>query len=234
MLSSTILAKNSANLLSTPVESEIQYASLCIQQGEPQQALARYIVLLLNYQYGLSTIIKTSIDAVSTPEPQYQGTIRCYFVINNRVPSTAILTQFLDKQIPLILLCPEATLVATKPNNSDNLSYCSWDQAFRPQQPVLPQIIATIFAKYQIPKLYEAGFDNPAKINPKHIGHLINNVETLPTLPQIILHIMRLVHDPKSTTEQLEKVVLSDPAIVHKLLQVVNSPTFAGLAHTGQ
>jgi len=60
------------------------------------------------------------------------------------------------------------------------------------------------------------------------VEHRLRNLKTLPTLPEVALRIMTMVQDPKLTIEDLEEVLTSDPAIVHKLLQVVNSPVFAG------
>ena len=42
---------------------------------------------------------------------------------------------------------------------------------------------------------------------------------------------MRMVEDPQTSVEELEDLLTHDPAIVYKLLQVVNSSTFAGTAN---
>ncbi len=44
---------------------------------------------------------------------------------------------------------------------------------------------------------------------------------------------MSMVEDPEPTVEDLEEVLSAEPAIVHKLLQVANSPLFAGSGHQG-
>ncbi|HCL27250.1 MAG TPA: hypothetical protein DIC52_02295 [Candidatus Latescibacteria bacterium] len=49
----------------------------------------------------------------------------------------------------------------------------------------------------------------------------LRSIHTLPTLPEII---MRMVNDPKTTPEELDKVLCTDPAIVMKLIQVMRSP----------
>jgi len=67
----------------------------------------------------------------------------------------------------------------------------------------------------------------------ERVARRVRNVKTLPTLPEVALRIMTMVEDPKSTVEELEDVLTADPAIVHKLVQVVNSPLFAGSGHKG-
>ena len=42
-----------------------------------------------------------------------------------------------------------------------------------------------------------------------------------------------MVKDPQTSAGTLQQTVTSDPAIVHKLLQIVNSPLFAGTGHQG-
>ena len=42
------------------------------------------------------------------------------------------------------------------------------------------------------------------------------------------MRIMRMVNDPKTTPDELERVLCTDPAIVMKLLQVMKSPVFTG------
>jgi HD-like signal output (HDOD) protein len=217
------------------IDSDIEYAYLCTQEGDPQQALARYTALLLNYQYGLSILIKQITGKIAPPEPEYRRVTRCVFVINDQIPSPADLTLLQgETPVPLVLLCPEATLAASNLGDNGSVFVCSWGNAFQPQAPVLPTVVAKAFAAHQISRLFESNHDDSAALDSQRIGRLLKNVETLPTLPQIVLHIMRLVHDPNSTAEALEKVVLSDPAVVHKLLQVINSPIFAGPGHKGQ
>ena len=44
---------------------------------------------------------------------------------------------------------------------------------------------------------------------------------------------MSMVEDPEPTVEDLEEVLSAEPAIVHEILQVANSPLFAGSGHQG-
>ena len=51
---------------------------------------------------------------------------------------------------------------------------------------------------------------------------------TIATLPQVTSQIIKTVEDPKSTRQQLHKIVSHDPALVTRILKVVNS-AFYGL-----
>lgn len=56
----------------------------------------------------------------------------------------------------------------------------------------------------------------------------IRKVTTLATLPEITSRIVMTVEDPRSTASQLHKIISHDPALVTRILKVVNS-AFYGL-----
>src|SRR5829696_9622705 len=56
----------------------------------------------------------------------------------------------------------------------------------------------------------------------------VKKVTTIATLPEITNQIIKTVEDPKSTASQLHKIVSHDPALVTRILKVVNS-AFYGL-----
>lgn len=60
------------------------------------------------------------------------------------------------------------------------------------------------------------------------VQQLVKKVTTLATLPEVTLKIIRTVEDPKSSAQQLHKIVSHDPALVTRILKVVNS-AFYGL-----
>jgi len=51
----------------------------------------------------------------------------------------------------------------------------------------------------------------------------------IPSLPEVVTEVLRLLNDPGSEIQQFEDVLGKDPALVAKMLRVVNSP-FYGLA----
>ncbi len=56
----------------------------------------------------------------------------------------------------------------------------------------------------------------------------IREISHIATLPEITLKIVALVEDPKSTAQDLHKVIANDPALCARILKVVNS-SFYGL-----
>jgi HD-like signal output (HDOD) protein len=60
------------------------------------------------------------------------------------------------------------------------------------------------------------------------VGGAIREISHIATLPEITMKIVELVEDPKSTAQDLHKVISSDPALCSRILKVVNS-SFYGL-----
>jgi HD-like signal output (HDOD) protein len=60
------------------------------------------------------------------------------------------------------------------------------------------------------------------------ISAAIREISHIATLPEITLRIVELVEDPKSTAQDLHKVIANDPALCARILKVVNS-AFYGL-----
>jgi HD-like signal output (HDOD) protein len=60
------------------------------------------------------------------------------------------------------------------------------------------------------------------------VQQAIKKVSTIATLPEVTARIIKTVEDPKSTAQQLHQIVAHDPALVTRVLKVVNS-SFYGL-----
>src|SRR5262245_38647561 len=56
----------------------------------------------------------------------------------------------------------------------------------------------------------------------------VKKVSAIATLPEITAQIIKTVEDPKSSAQQLNKIVSYDPALVTRILKTVNS-SFYGL-----
>src|SRR6187397_2189159 len=56
----------------------------------------------------------------------------------------------------------------------------------------------------------------------------VKKVSSIATLPEVTAKIISTVEDPKSTASQLHKIVSHDPALVTRIMKVVNS-AFYGL-----
>jgi HD-like signal output (HDOD) protein len=62
----------------------------------------------------------------------------------------------------------------------------------------------------------------------KLVNDAIASVTHIATLPEITLKIIELVENPRSTAQDLHKIISNDPALVARILKVVNS-AFYGL-----
>jgi HD-like signal output (HDOD) protein len=60
------------------------------------------------------------------------------------------------------------------------------------------------------------------------VNNAIREISHIATLPEITMKIVELVENPKSTAQDLHKVISSDPALCSRILKVVNS-SFYGL-----
>src|SRR3954467_8723229 len=64
--------------------------------------------------------------------------------------------------------------------------------------------------------------------NPALVADAVKKVTNISTLPEVTANIVATVEDPKSTAASLHKIVAHDPALVTRILKVVNS-AFYGL-----
>jgi len=84
------------------------------------------------------------------------------------------------------------------------------------------------FAKNKINELF-ADVDHISHQNLQaRIKHRLGSVKVQPNLPEIALHIMAMIDEPAAKVGELEEPIHNDPAIAHRLLQVVSTPLFAG------
>ena len=61
------------------------------------------------------------------------------------------------------------------------------------------------------------------------LKQLTGRVRNLPTLPEVVQEVTRLIDDPMATAEDVEEILSRDPILVAKVLQMVNS-AFYGLS----
>src|SRR5690349_11146843 len=77
-----------------------------------------------------------------------------------------------------------------------------------------------------------AGMATATAIAPKDpqtiVAESVKKVASIATLPEVTTRIIKTVEDPRSTATQLHKIVAHDPALVTRILKVVNS-AFYGL-----
>lgn len=221
--------------MSTHKSDPFQECALIVQQeGRVQDALAKFFMLMLNYRYGLDIIVThTSIEAFSAIQ-RYKDSekIRCTIVIQNRkIQNRSALSALnQDDQFPLILVLPAPQLDEQRDltQRFDNIFLCSWEMAANRRDPAAQLVVETAFAKNKIGELFDGVNQISHQELQARINHRLGSVKVLPTLPEIALRIMAMINEPDAKVGELEELISNDPAIVHRLLQVVSTPLFAG------
>ncbi len=61
----------------------------------------------------------------------------------------------------------------------------------------------------------------------ERIAELVDNLDSIATLPEVAARITGIVNDPKSTATDLHRIIAHDPALVSKILKLVNSSLYA-------
>ena len=109
-----------------------EFGLIVQQQGKPQQVLARFLNLMLNYQYGLSVSVEQ--DPSKAAAQLLAGGVRCVFVVQNQeVKNQTTLTALSKRgELPLFLVVPEARLDPQRLicAGLDNVHFCTWQKAF--------------------------------------------------------------------------------------------------------
>lgn len=221
--------------MSTDKPDPFQECALIVQQeGRIQDALAKFFMLLLNYRYGLDIIVAhTSVEAFSVIQRYKESEkIRCTIVIQNRkIQNRSALSALnQDDDFPLILVLPAPQLDEQQDltQRFNNVFLCSWEMAANRRDPAAQVVVETAFARNKIGELFD-GIDHISHQELQaRIKHRLSSVKVLPTLPEIALRIMAMINEPDAKVGELEELISNDPAIVHRLLQVVSTPLFAG------
>ena len=202
------------------------------QTGKPQQVLARFLNMILSYQYGLGALTVPDLDRGASLLLKKGHGIRCVYIIQNQECEDRDVLAALGKQgkIPIFLILPQACLGDQLEicSGLDNIYYCAWQQAFGQATDSLQHITSVGLGENGIGDLLRDIDKIPYSVIQQQVEQRLKSINTLPTLPEIVMRIMRMVNDPKTTTAELEQVLRTDPAIVMKLMQVVRSPVFAG------
>jgi HD-like signal output (HDOD) protein len=58
---------------------------------------------------------------------------------------------------------------------------------------------------------------------PERIARLVDNLDTIATLPEVTARISATVNDPKSSAGELRRIISHDPSLVSRILKLVNS-----------
>jgi HD-like signal output (HDOD) protein len=208
-----------------------EFGLLVSQPGTPQQAVATFLTLILHFRYGLEVIKVDSLFKAFAAVQQDGERIRCSFVIMSQKIGTpaSVSSLTLDGRFPLVCVLPASLIEEQRTvfQRQQNVLFCSWEEASGQTDNSLYRIIERTFAQHGIGDLFRDVQRLPYERLQQKVERRLRNITTLPTLPELVMRVMKVTADPRSTVAQVEEILAHDPAIVHKLLQVVNSPIFA-------
>jgi len=209
-----------------------EFALVVQQDGKAEGTLGKFLKLLLSYKYGMHAELVTDFRSISRILRSSGDHLRCVCVIQNQVVSARTTIPVLgDKgRLPVFLILPGHVAKDQRDTVGDlaNVFICHWEMAFSSEEGSMNQIISEGMA-VDAADVFDAGEEFEDEVRQR-----LDKLDTLPTLPDLVLHIMRLVNDPKTTMAQMEELLSSDPAVVLKVMQVANSPWFAGSGHRGR
>ena len=215
-----------------------EFGLIVQRPGEQQQDLVKRLSLMLNYLYGFNIILARHIgEATTLAGGEHGQAIRNVFIVQDQAVGEASLTALTKTgTIPVFLVLPQSTM-AQQGESVDllpNVHVITWEEALAHGAGAsLRERIEVVFEHNSIGGLFDRAEHVAYRILQKRVEKQLRNLHTLPTLPEVVLRIMEVISDANSTSQQLEEVLRSDPAIVHKLLQVVNTSAFAGVGHRG-
>ena len=86
-------------------------------------------------------------------------------------------------------------------------------------------------AAIEVAELSNAGDSLQEQIMLELYEAYTNDALKLPSLPDIAIRIREAVDAPYVTAQEVERIVTADPAVAARLIQVANSPAYAGAAH---
>ena len=218
----------------TPPQDE-DFALIICEHGKAQQVLLKYTVMILNFRYGMQMARCENLKEGVALLRRRASAVRAVFIIqNDYIQSKMFLQGFtLQGRVPTFILCPTSVLGQQfrSARGVPRVTLCAWEKAFGQRGPSLGSLVDTAFKETRVDGLIDGGA--PYDQLQQRVEGRVRNMRTLPAMPEIVLRIMKLVGDPNSSAQEMEDLLLSDAAIVEKLLQVINSPFFAGAGKQG-
>ena len=201
------------------------------EEGKAEKALAKFLELLLGYKYGVQVESVTEVAQIARILRDRSEEVHSVYLVQRQPVSTRTTVPVLGAKgkIPLFVVLPGHVVQEQRDACADleNVHLCTWETAFGGGEDSLPQMVASGLADRE-----GAQGDEQAMLEAR-VHRQLKSMDTLPTLPSIVAEIMRLIDDPETTMDDLEILVASDPAIALKVMQLANSPLFAGQGQKG-
>ncbi len=204
-----------------------EYALIIQRSTGAQLVLNSLLRLLLSFQYGLQIMMARSMPEARRRLELYPGQIRCIFALEDAEDSEFI--ELAQDKRPLFLVLPEQLTSLHMPalKQQQHIYLCPQERAFTKGEDALTPQVQKAFVQCGVEDLLGANDHLVANGGCERVARRVGKLHTLPTLPEVVLHVMELIDDPTSSIDDLEGWLLKDPSLVLKVQQVINSPDFA-------
>jgi len=203
----------------------------------PATASVTYLRLMFNYLYGLEVLTAEKPAQVASLVAEHGANLCAVVLIQDAAITNRNTLESIGRkgQTPVILLMPPelADQHQALSTGMTNVHVCDWTKAVGRGEGSLQSVAGGIFKAQGIVQFPVGGKDLTGDPLRARLLKRLNQINTLPTLPEFVLRISKMLRDKETTAQDLEKVLLSDVAVVHRLLKVMNSSTYAGTRGDG-
>ncbi len=140
-------------------EPQQEFGLIIQQASKAQYVLAKFVVLLLNYQYGIHAKIVRDFVEAATAFRELGSQIRCSFVIQNEsIRNPAVLMGLTRRDtVPLFLLVPESLIAETRKLavNLNKVELCAWEGFSGKKGTSLREQVAKAFKTFGVTGMLE-------------------------------------------------------------------------------
>ncbi|HJP29259.1 MAG TPA: HDOD domain-containing protein [Candidatus Latescibacteria bacterium] len=220
-----------------PAPAPDEEFGLIVEQEGVGPDLVRQLGLILNYFYGFNMMLARSPEEAAGMVAERGEAVAFVLFLGDEPLAAATVSRLTrDGTLPLIALLSRPLVDSHRDlaHEVEQLHLIPLETIPEHGGAILRDALAPIFEAHGIGGLWERAQHVSFRVLEQRVEKRVSHLHTLPTLPEVVMRILEVVHDDDSTSAQLEEVLRSDPAIVHKLLQVVNTPTFAGVGQHGE
>jgi hypothetical protein len=202
----------------------IETALIVVRIGKAREDWIKLLSLMLNYLYGLNTLVEDGVRSVAVLKER-AAEIRCIFLITDSAASQESIKALGQRgQIPCFILLPESLLFGHREfKRMKNVYVCRQDRVGTQGEDSLRHLLDEVFERHGIGGVFDHTRTPAGEGLSERIEQRLKGIKTLPALPELILQIIRMVKDPKATAGGMETLLLSDAAVVHKVLHTVNT-----------
>ena len=220
-----------------PTPAADEEFGLIVEQGGVRPDLVRQLGLILNYFWGYNMMLARSPEEAAGMVAERGEAVSYVLILGDR-PLAAVTVSRLTRAgtSPLVALLPQHLVDSHQAlaREVEQLYLIAIETIPEHGGAALKDALAPIFEAHGIGGLWDRAQHVSFRILEQRVEKRVRHLHTLPTLPEVVLRILEVVNDDNSTSAQLEEVLHSDPAIVHKLMQVVNTTAFAGVGQQGE